>query len=361
VHFLAKRSRAIVKSTPAGRRNAAMAIPEDPLERRKWMLKLWREDYGARFSVFDSEDQPAPELVSWKSEMWEPYDPNPDKEGNYDPVTIKHIRWFEETKRLLTDRYQIIIGPDLFFDCKAMQCQGRFSEGIASNKERFWYIRALRIGVFLFDGKLGVGFSCRSLGCERKRCSLNHENENRLNRVDLYQLLQIFEGEKAMPSARAVEEISTWFGMPLRGIFGEAHYAVPKDTVYRQIRRYQRNISALIRNFSNLCKRSRLVYFDLKPPGDEAYRDVFFFPEAMIMAEALDKISSPTFITYLYLWMLKMEQVSQNQFKFKLPTISEMENDMDFRGFKISRRTIGRHIEQLKTQGVLDRFSGPIL
>ena len=70
----------------------------------------------------------------------------------------------------------VVIGPDLFFDCKAMECQGRFSEEIAHQKERLWYIRALRIGVFLFEGKLGVGFSCRSLGCQRKRCPLNLKN-----------------------------------------------------------------------------------------------------------------------------------------------------------------------------------------
>ncbi len=63
-----------------------MGIPEDLLERRKWMLKLWREDYGARFSVFDPDDQPAPELESWQPGMWEPYDPKPDQDGNYDPM-----------------------------------------------------------------------------------------------------------------------------------------------------------------------------------------------------------------------------------------------------------------------------------
>ena len=77
-----------------------MGIPEDPLERRKWMLKLWREDYGARFSIFDPDDQPAPELGSWQPDMWEPYDPKPDQEGNYDPKVIKHVRWFEQTKAI---------------------------------------------------------------------------------------------------------------------------------------------------------------------------------------------------------------------------------------------------------------------
>jgi hypothetical protein len=77
--------------------------------------------------------------------------------------------------------------------------QGRFSDETALDKERFWYIRALRIGVFLFDGKLGVGFSCRSLGCQREKCPLNLKRKTqRFNRVDIYQLLQIFEGDNLM-------------------------------------------------------------------------------------------------------------------------------------------------------------------
>ena len=339
-----------------------MGIPEDPLERRKWMLKLWREDYGARFAVFEPQDQPAPELASWHSDMWEPYEPKPDEKGDYDPGAIRHVRWFERTKEFLQDRYGFTIGPDLFFDCRAMQYQGRFSEEVTHEKERLWYIRALRIGTFLFNGKLGVGFSCRSLGCQRKRCPLNlkdRDREDRLNRVDLYQLLQIFEGEAAMPMARSVAEVSQWFGLPLHG-FGQAHYAVPQQSVYRQIQRYQKNIPALVRNFSNLCKRSPLVYFDIKPPTDEA-QGCFFFPQAVITGGVLEKIDSPAVVTYLYMWMLKMEQAQQNRFKFELPTVLEIEKDLGSRGFGISRKSIYRHLEQLRALGLFDKFSGPIL
>lgn len=337
-----------------------MDIPDDPLERKKWMLKLWREDYGARFSVFDPEDQPAPEPESWQPEMWESYDPQPDDQGDFNPGVIRHIRWFERTKEFLQDRYGLIIGPDLFFDCKAMQCQGSLSVEIAPDKERLWYLKALRLGVFLFHGKLGVGFSCRSLGCQRQRCPLNQKSRNRLNRVDLYQLLQIFEGETAMPLAQAVAEVSRSFGLPLHG-FGQAYCAVAKQSVYRQIERYQKNIPGLIKNFSNRCKRSPLVYFDIKPPSDEVYQDRFFFPEAMITGGTLSKINSPAVVTYLYLWMLKMEQAIQNRFKFELPTVLEMEKDLESRGFGISRKSIYRHVEQLNALGLFDRFSGPIL
>ena len=337
-----------------------MNIPDDLLERKKWMLKLWREDYGARFLVFDPEDQPAPLLESWQPDMWEPYDPKPDDKGDFDPQVIRHIRWFERTKDFLQDRYGLAVVTDLFFDCKAMQCQGSLSVEIAPDKERLWYLKALRLGVFLFHGKLGVGFSCRSRSCQRKKCPLNLKNRNRLNRVDLYQLLQIFEGETAMPLARAVAEVSRWFEVPLHG-FGQAHYAVPKQSVYRQIQRYQKNIPALIRNFSNRCKRSALVYFDMKPPSDDVPRNLVFFPRAIMTEGSLTRINSPAVVTYLYLWMLKMEQSLENRFRFSLPTLLEIEKDFDSRGFKISARTIQRHLQELEDLQVFDKFSGPIL
>ena len=290
-----------------------MGIPEDPLERRKWMLKLWREDYGARFSVFDPDDQPAPELERWQPGMWETYDPRPDKEGDYDPRTIRHIRWFEETKGFLKVRYETVIGPDLFFDCEAMERQGSCSEQVTPEREHLWYIRALRLGMFLFGGKLGVGFSCRSLSCQRRRCSLNLKNNNRVNRVDLYQLLQIFEGERVMPLAQAVAEVSKAFDIPLHG-FGQPYFALPREAVYRQLKLYSRKIPSLIKNFSNLCLRSHLVYFSLKPPADKPFRDHLLFPEAMITDGTLEKINSPAVVTYIYLWMLRMEQLRQNRF-----------------------------------------------
>lgn len=336
-----------------------MGIPEDPLERRKWMLKLWREDYGARFSVFAPDDQPAPELESWQPGMWEPYDPKPDTDGNYDPRIIRHIKWFEETKRFLETRYEMAIGPDLFFDCKAMQRQGSFSEGIRPEQERMWYIRALRIGAFVFDGKLGVGFSCRSLGCQRRECPLNLKIRNRLNRVDLYQLFQIFEGKTKMSLAQAVAEMSKEFSPPLHG-FGHPYHAVPKEAAYRQLKLYNGKIPNLIKNFSNLCRRSHLVYFDLKPPTDNRFRDHFFFPVTMVTEGILEKINSPAVVTYIYLWMLRVEQLRQNRFEFELPTPLEMEKDTESRGFKISRRSIERHVALLEAGKLSFIFSGRI-
>ena len=110
--------------------------------------------------------------------------------------------------------------------------------------------------------------------------------------MDIYQLLQIFEGEKVLLLAQAVAEVSKGFGLPLHG-FGQPYYAVPKEAVYRQLKLYNRKIPSLIKNFSNLCRRSHLVYFDLKPPTDKPFRDHFFFPETMITEGTLGKDKLP--------------------------------------------------------------------
>ena len=51
-----------------------MSIPDDPMERKKWMLKLWQE-YGERFAVFHPDEQPLPPTEVWHPDMYEPYDP----------------------------------------------------------------------------------------------------------------------------------------------------------------------------------------------------------------------------------------------------------------------------------------------
>ena len=38
-------------------RTTGMDIPEDPHERKKWMMELL-QDYGREFLIFETEDQP---------------------------------------------------------------------------------------------------------------------------------------------------------------------------------------------------------------------------------------------------------------------------------------------------------------
>ena len=153
-----------------------MPIPEDSLERKKWMLKLW-QDYGERFAVFHPDEQPLPSPDVWHEDMYEPYDPDPDQDAKYDPRVIRHLRWWEDTRRFLRERFGLEVSLDYLFDCLAGKYQGRFSDDIDEREERRWYVRALRMGAFMFDGKVGVGFSCRSRRCQRIKCSLKLQRE----------------------------------------------------------------------------------------------------------------------------------------------------------------------------------------
>ena len=58
------------------------------------------------------------------------------------------------------------------------------------------------------------------------------KDQKRLNRVDLFELVQIFYGEEKMPLSKAVSEVSAVFDVPLT-YFGSPYYAIPKEAVSR--------------------------------------------------------------------------------------------------------------------------------
>lgn len=337
-----------------------MSIRENPLERKKWMLKLWQE-YGERFAVFHPDEQPLPPTDVWHADMYEPYDPEPDVQGNFDPRVMRHLRWWDQTKEFLRQRFGHQVSPDYLFDCLAGKYQGKFSDEIDEKEEKRWYLRALRMGAFMFDGKVGVGFSCRSRRCQRIKCPLNlqrkRKDQKRLNRVDLFELAQIFHGEQKMPLSKAVEEVSEAFSIKLHD-FGRAHYALPKAAVYRQIQRYRKEPEKFIRNFTNLCRRSRIVYFDLKPHTDEENRQHVFFPLSFVENETLKNLGDGSVALYLYFWVVRTEEALKNRFSLPIHTMSELETDTEERGFKIPARTLNRYIERLEGLGLLDYKNG---
>jgi hypothetical protein len=339
---------------------APVSIPEDPMERKKWMLRLWQE-YGERFAVFHPDEQPLPPPDVWHAEMYEAYDPEPDQHVRFDPRVIRHFRWWEDSRRVLRERFGLQVGPDYLFDCLAGKYQGRFSDQIDEKVEKRWYVRALRMGAFMFDGKVGVGFSCRSRRCQRVKCPMNlqrtRKDQKRLNRVDLFELLQIFYGEENMALSKAVREVSAGFSIKLHD-FGRAHYAIPKAAVYRQIERYRKEPEKLIRNFTNLCKRSRIVYFDLKPPTDDEHREHVFLPHSLIEDETLNRIGDGSVALYLYFWVVRTEEALINRFGLPVHTLGELEVDTEKRGFKIPARTVSRYIERLEDLGLLDYKNG---
>jgi hypothetical protein len=335
---------------------APVGIPDDPTERKKWMLKLWHE-YGERFAVFHPDEQPLPPTEVWHPDMYEPYRPEPDEQGNFDPRVIRHLRWWDQTREFLRQRFGLQISPDHFFDCLARKYQGRFSDQIDEKEERRWYGRALRMGAFMFDGKVRVGFSCRSRRCQRIKCPLNLQrkkmDQKRLNRVDLFELLQIFYGEEKMPLIKAVSEVSVVFDLPLHD-FGSPHYAIPKEAFVRLLNNYREDVPKFIKNFRNRCtgKRSQLVYFIRKPPP-EISRDNFCFPKSIVAEGTLERINHPAVILYFHLLVCRLEAAIANR-PWSIPTPAEIETETEARGYKISRRSAQRYLEHLESVGLLD-------
>lgn len=68
---------------------APVGIPDDPMERKKLMLRLW-QDYGERFAVFHPDEQPLPPPDVWRPDMYELCEPQPDQDGRFDPRVIRH-------------------------------------------------------------------------------------------------------------------------------------------------------------------------------------------------------------------------------------------------------------------------------
>jgi len=332
-----------------------VSIPEDPMERKKWMLKLWHE-YGDRFAVFHPEEQPLPPVEVWRQDMYEPYNPEPDEKENFDPRVIRHLRWWDQTKEFLRERFSLQLSPDYLFDCLAGKYQGRFSDEIDEKQEKRWYARALRMGAFIFDGKVGVGFSCRSRRCQRMKCPLNLQRRRndlkRLNRVDLFELMQIFYGEQKMSLSNAVKEVSAVFAVSLHD-FGLPHYAIPKDGFVRLLNKYRDDIPKLIKNFRNRCtgNRSHLVYFTHKPPPEISQKYVCF-PQSVVAEGTLERIDRPAVMIYLHLLIVRLEAIIANR-PFSIPSAAEIEAETAARGYRISRRSAQRYLEHLESVGLL--------
>jgi hypothetical protein len=191
-----------------------MVQPRDIDDMRKWMVERWHH-YGQTFSVFTPDEQPAPDI-------WEPNLPGYDDKGKLHPNALKHWQYLFPTKDFLGHRYAkygILQAPSLFFDCLVPHFQKRilhkwtqdqYGQPSASEvKDDYtWYAKAIRMGIFQWQ----VGFSCRSLLCERHWCKLNRRNPERVNPCDIYSLIQIFE---ACVPGKALSAVAQWFGVKL--------------------------------------------------------------------------------------------------------------------------------------------------
>lgn len=94
----------------------------------------------------------------------------------------------------------VLEGPPLDFDCLVPKHQPpmyfrKFQDEYGNplhvpvTDSHEWYASALRIGIFQWQ----VGFSCRSVLCQRNWCKLHRDNPDTINPVDIYSLVDLFE------------------------------------------------------------------------------------------------------------------------------------------------------------------------
>jgi hypothetical protein len=157
-----------------------MDIPEDPQERKKWMMELL-QDYGKEFLIFEPEDQPnvfaapEPEYRELRS-------------GNLDPRELRSWRYLDFTLQFLRERYGLFPDQHLVGDCPVHQLQPLKEERPEDFRKSFQ-----------LTASGTIKFRCRrSIGCRRKHCSAKNDCY-----LDLYDLVALLE-KKGREHARQV-------------------------------------------------------------------------------------------------------------------------------------------------------------
>lgn len=281
---------------------------------RDELVKVWH-DYGLRFSVFVPAHQPRPDT-------WEPDVPEFDEKGRVNPHYLKHWKFLTRTKEFLRDRYkdyEILKGPTLFFDCLVRKFQNAMHyakiEGEAGpdffpvQDTEAWYEKAIRMGIWDWQ----VGFSCRSVLCQRGWCSMHRGNPNRINPVDIYGLLTVFE---RTPAASAKTQVGKWFGMKLGDL---KNAGVRTPTVYRR-KVSKKAISDLLKEYENMRTHQvkeligRLHGLIKGSPFEEWHGRKFDDDHAFLSDKAADnlyRINSPAAKAYVWL-LMRQEELARN-------------------------------------------------
>ncbi len=286
---------------------------QDSLDRDQF-VRLWHE-YGLSFSVFVPAHQPKPDT-------WDPELEEFDGKGRTNPHFLKHWKFLPRTKDFLRSRYakyDILEGPTLFLDCLVPKFQPRmryvrvdaeagpdFFE-VKDGSE--WYEKAIRMGIFDWQ----VGFSCRSVLCQRGWCPMHRGNPNRINPVDIYGLINVFE---RIPATTAKAAVGKWFGVKLgelesRGAgTGKRHRRkVSKKAFYDLMQEFQNmrthQVKELVTRLHTLITGSPWVEWHGRQ-FDDNY--AFLADKA---ASNLHKIRGPAAKAYVWL-LIKQEELARN-------------------------------------------------
>jgi hypothetical protein len=327
-----------------------MSDEEDLNAQRTRMMEIWHE-YGKTFNTFVPEEQPFPD--EWKPEL-----PGPDDRGRLSPQVLKHWEQLSPTKEFLRQRYadhHALEGPSLDFDCLVPKFQRRMHYRVAEDEHgnpqhlrvrdaHEWYVSALRIGIF----RSQVGFSCRSMLCERRWCKLHRQYRPRIP-VDIYSLIDLFEG---CGLAQAVSIVGTWFGVKLQsfetagsGPVKGYRYAVAKEAIYDLLARYpnmrHQHVDAFIREAAQLVRGCPLV-----PWHGRIFDEDHAFLSRKLIGN-LFQIKSPAAKAYLWL-LVQQEETARNTREVFSISDAQLAQELG-----VSKTTAAKYREQLQEQGVV--------
>jgi hypothetical protein len=321
---------------------------DDPMssdEERNSLVEAWHA-YGAEFSVFVPQQQPAPT-------MWDPDVEELDEKSRVNPHYLKHWKFFAQTKQFLRERYSehhILEGPSLFFDCLLRKFQPRIHNKSYQDQDGNpvfddvkdcyeWYEKAIRMDIFEWQ----VGFSCRSNLCERDWCLLHRRNPKKIVPVDIYSLIGIFEG---ISVAVAKSQVGESFGMKLgefesKGVRPSTRLRrkVPKKEILAVLDRFKnvrtQHVSALIAELAGVIQRSEQVEWHRRMFDDD---HVFLKDRA---ADNLYKIKGPA--VKAYVWLMRQEELARST---RGPELEVSDKELG-EGVGVSKRTACTYREEL--------------
>ena len=325
--------------------------PKDSDDQRDMLLKQWHE-YGKNFSAFVPEEQPFPEI-------WEPEIPEPDDKGRVHLQALKHWQHLFPTRDFLRDRYgqyHILEGPSLQFDCLVPKFQKRMYYRVAEDEHgnplhipvkdtHEWYASALRIGIFQWQ----VGFSCRSVLCQRKWCKLNLDNPQRMSPIDIYSLIDLFE---ARGLGQAMSIVAKGFGVKLQPPEAQGtaqvqgyRYSVSKQAVYELLSRYaamrNQHVESFLKEAVELIQGSQVVPWH----GRKLDTDCAFFSRKIV--GNLYRINSPAAKPYLWLLMQQEEAARNTRTRFQASDSEVAE------ALGVTRMTAGNYRARLMNVGLV--------
>jgi hypothetical protein len=204
-----------------------MDIPEDPQERKKWMMQIL-QDYGKEFLIFEPKDQPnvfaapEPEYRDLRS-------------GNLDPRELRSWRYLDFTLQFLRERYDLFPDQHFVIDCPLHELHPLDGEEHKDFRK-----------CFQLSAEGTIKFRCRrSIGCKRPHCSAKN---NRY--LDLYDVVGLLDKKGREHARQVVSEFYDNLHGQRLGHFPRSEENTESDKTESSVLRYEVPKAALEKLFA---------------------------------------------------------------------------------------------------------------